>query len=118
MKSIRYIKNVATLTLDPEKCVGCGMCTVVCPQGVLTMDGSAARIADLDGCMECGACAGNCPVDALSLTPGGGLRKLHHPGLAEGQEEGLLLRNGVLLEPALTVSADRPGDVSYSPGRW
>jgi len=72
MKSIRYLENVATLALDPEKCVGCGMCTVVCPHGVLAMDGPKARIVDLDGCMECGACAGNCPVAALSLTPGVG----------------------------------------------
>jgi len=72
MKSIRYLDNVVTLALDSEKCVGCGMCTVVCPHGVLTMDGPKARIVDLDGCMECGACAGNCPVDALSLTPGVG----------------------------------------------
>lgn len=72
MKSLRHLENVSTLALDSEKCVGCGICTLVCPHGVLTLEGSKAHIVDLNGCMECGACAGNCPVDALSLTPGVG----------------------------------------------
>lgn len=72
MQELRYLDHVATLTLKAEKCVGCGNCTMVCPHGVLEMNGRAARIADLDGCMECGACARNCPVDALSVTPGVG----------------------------------------------
>ena len=72
MDSIRYIDHVATLVLDEEKCIGCAMCTLVCPHGVLVMNGRTAQIDDLDGCMECGACAKNCPADALSLTPGVG----------------------------------------------
>ena len=72
MKSLRYLENVSTLVLDSEKCVGCGMCALVCPHGVLDLADSKARIVDLNGCMECGACAGNCPVDAISLTPGVG----------------------------------------------
>lgn len=72
MKSLRYLEDVSTLALDSEKCVGCGVCTLVCPHGVLALVGSKAKIVDLNGCMECGACAGNCPVTALSLTPGVG----------------------------------------------
>ena len=72
MKSLRYLKNVTTLSLDTEACVGCGMCTMVCPHAVLTLDGRKARIVDRDGCMECGACTGNCPTGALSVTPGVG----------------------------------------------
>ncbi len=72
MKTFRYLPNVVTLTLDSDACVGCGMCTDVCPQGVLTMEGRKAFIADFDGCMECGACANNCPVEAIRVTPGVG----------------------------------------------
>lgn len=72
MKDLRYLDSVVTLVLDEDKCVGCGMCTQVCPQGVLTMNGRKARIVDLDGCMECGACAMNCPTEALGVTPGVG----------------------------------------------
>lgn len=72
MESLRYLDDVATLTLDEEKCVGCGDCIQVCPHGVLSLNGRKAHIVDLNGCMECGACAKNCVVQAISLTPGVG----------------------------------------------
>lgn len=72
MKKIRYLAGVSTLELDAGKCTGCGMCTVVCPHGVLQMNDRKAAIADPDGCMECGACANNCPVAAVRVTPGVG----------------------------------------------
>ena len=72
MKSLRYLENVATLALDVDACVGCGMCTMVCPHRVLAMNGRKAYIQDLHGCMECGACTENCPTGALSVTPGVG----------------------------------------------
>ena len=72
MIAFRYLPNVATLSLDADACVGCGMCTEVCPHGVLMMEGRKVIAADLDGCMECGACANNCPAGALRVTPGVG----------------------------------------------
>lgn len=72
MKSIRYLEDVSTLIFDQEKCVGCSLCTAVCPHGVFEMSGGKAAIVDLDGCMECGACVKNCPVNAIAVTPGVG----------------------------------------------
>jgi NAD-dependent dihydropyrimidine dehydrogenase PreA subunit len=72
MQTLRYLENVATLSLDDDACVGCGMCTMVCPHRVFALEERKARIIDLDGCMECGACAANCPTNALSVTPGVG----------------------------------------------
>lgn len=72
MKTLRHLDNVVTLTLTAEKCVGCAMCTQVCPHGVLAMENLKVRIVDIDGCMECGACAKNCPTDAISVSPGVG----------------------------------------------
>ncbi|MEL7654432.1 MAG: 4Fe-4S dicluster domain-containing protein, partial [Bacillota bacterium] len=57
----KYLKNVATLKLESEKCTGCGMCANVCPHGVFAMEMKKAKIVDLDSCMECGACEKNCP---------------------------------------------------------
>ncbi len=72
MQSIRYLDNVVTLTLDDAKCVGCRMCTQVCPHGVLALHGRKAGIVDRNGCMECGACVLNCATGALRVTPGVG----------------------------------------------
>ncbi len=73
MKRFRYIENVVSLTLDSAKCIGCGLCTVVCPQDVFTVSSQKKiAIADRDGCMECGACAKNCPTEAIHVAPGVG----------------------------------------------
>ncbi len=70
--ALRYLKNVTTLSLEPSKCVGCGLCLMVCPQAVLAMRDGKAAIADRDACMECGACANNCPSGAITVQAGVG----------------------------------------------
>jgi len=72
MGELIYLKNVVTLTLDQEQCVGCGMCLVVCPHAVFSMNNGQARIENRDLCMECGACARNCPTDAVTVQAGVG----------------------------------------------
>jgi len=72
MTNLVYLKNVVTLEMEREKCIGCGMCLIVCPQAVFSMNNSHAVIEDRDACMECGACAKNCPADALSVQAGVG----------------------------------------------
>ncbi len=72
MGRLVYLKDVVTLELVEEKCVGCGMCLLVCPHAVLNMDNGHIHIEDRDACMECGACARNCPVDAISVQVGVG----------------------------------------------
>jgi len=72
MKDYRYIDGVATLALNKDKCVGCGLCTTVCPHRVFEIRDKKTVILDFDACMECGACAQNCPAGALTVTPGVG----------------------------------------------
>jgi len=72
MKHFRYLEGVATLKLNKEACVGCGMCVTVCPHRIFEVRDKKAEILDFDACMECGACAQNCPTEALSVTPGVG----------------------------------------------
>lgn len=69
---LRYLRNVTTLSLEAARCVGCGLCLMVCPQAVLALEGGKAAIADRDACMECGACANNCPAGAISVQAGVG----------------------------------------------
>lgn len=72
MKELRYISGVTTLRLDPDACVGCGLCETVCPHGVVELNHRKAQIVDLNGCMECGACTTNCPTQAIQVRPGVG----------------------------------------------
>lgn len=69
---LKYLKNVVTLKLNPDKCIGCGVCGEVCPHGVFVVENRKARIEDKDNCMECGACAKNCLVGAINVKAGVG----------------------------------------------
>lgn len=69
---MKYLKNVATLRLDRDACVGCGRCLEVCPHDVFALAEGKAVIVERDACMECGACARNCPVSALFVKNGVG----------------------------------------------
>lgn len=82
----QYLKNVATLKLDTEKCVSCGMCVNVCPHAVFELLEGKAKIVDLDGCMECGACLKNCAFSAISVSPGVGCASAIIKGLLTGSE--------------------------------
>jgi ferredoxin len=72
MGQLIYLKDVVTLRLNQEKCIGCGMCLLVCPRAVLSMANGTAEIVNRDACMECGACARNCPAEAFSVRAGVG----------------------------------------------
>ena len=68
----RYLKQVVSLIYNSEKCVGCGLCMQVCPQGVFALKDGKAYLIDLDRCMECGACELNCAFAAINLRSGVG----------------------------------------------
>jgi ferredoxin len=54
------------ITIDKDKCTGCGVCMPNCPEGALKIiDGKARLISDLF-CDGLGACIGHCPEGAIS----------------------------------------------------
>ena len=69
---LKHLKNVVTLALTDEKCIGCGKCEEVCPHRVFSVQDKKARIVDRDSCIECGACARNCPAEAIEVKAGVG----------------------------------------------
>ena len=86
MPELRYLKDVVTLRLDPDKCNGCGMCMEVCPHVVFSMNGKKAQIADRNACMECGACAVNCPMKAITVEAGVGCAAAVITGYLSGKK--------------------------------
>ena len=59
------------LHVDPEKCVGCGLCVADCNPRVLELDGADRRPRFVeDGeerCFKCQHCLAICPAGALSI---------------------------------------------------
>ncbi len=82
----KYLKNVATLKLNTEKCTGCGMCLNVCPHSVFMLNNGKTLIVNLDSCMECGACMKNCAFSAIAVSPGVGCASAIIKGLLTGSE--------------------------------
>jgi ferredoxin len=82
--SLRYLKNISTLSIDRERCTGCGTCTQVCPHGVIAIEMKKALTRDIDACMECGACKRNCPADAIAVEPGVGCAYAIVTGMLKG----------------------------------
>ena len=85
---LKYLKGVAALKLDRDKCIGCGMCGTVCPHAVFTIGDNKARINDIDLCMECGACSMNCPVSAITVRKGVGCAYAVLMGMFSGNKDG------------------------------
>ena len=72
MTEFHYLEDVVTLTCDQDKCIGCGMCTVVCPHAVFVLTDKKAVMERRNLCMECGACMKNCPAGAITVEAGEG----------------------------------------------
>jgi len=72
MAELVYLRDVVTLSLDQERCAGCGLCVTVCPREVLRLEAGHCRVVDRDRCMECGACSRNCATGAITVRAGVG----------------------------------------------
>ena len=51
--------------LVPDKCNGCWLCFVYCPDGVISMNQDDRPVIDYDHCKGCQICVQECPTKAL-----------------------------------------------------
>jgi pyruvate ferredoxin oxidoreductase delta subunit len=52
--------------VNKEKCIGCGRCSLFCPDGVINVKDGKAEV-DYDYCKGCGICSKVCPVKAITM---------------------------------------------------
>lgn len=62
------------VTIDKEKCTGCGLCVYICPVVALEMVDKSARLLppEKHECIACGACYSICSPKAIELVAGAG----------------------------------------------
>lgn len=66
--------------IDPARCLGCGACTTVCPEGdVLALVGGQAETVAPARCVGHGRCERACPTNAITLVFGTATRGVDLP---------------------------------------
>ncbi len=55
------------VSIDEEKCNGCGLCIPNCAEGAIKIVNGKAKLIDARFCDGLGACLGHCPQDAITV---------------------------------------------------
>lgn len=58
-------KALSKITIDEEKCKGCGICQKHCPVEAIEGKEREKRKINQDKCIKCGTCLENCPFKAI-----------------------------------------------------
>jgi heterodisulfide reductase subunit A len=66
-RSFKTFRRVLPLSVDAEKCTGCGLCVRQCPQRAVRMAEKGKAVLDAKACQSCQRCAGYCPANAIGV---------------------------------------------------
>ena len=61
------VEKEPELSFVPSKCIGCGYCLRVCPNGCHRLTAEKMHLLDRSKCVRCGACVEGCHAQALEM---------------------------------------------------
>ena len=57
-----------SVSVDADKCVGCGECVHICPVSIYELVDGKSEPKTPDECLGCESCTGVCEHDAITIT--------------------------------------------------
>jgi NAD-dependent dihydropyrimidine dehydrogenase PreA subunit len=55
------------VTVDEEKCIGCGSCVDICPSEVYELQNEKAAVVNVEECVGCESCVESCEQGAITV---------------------------------------------------
>ncbi len=65
--AVKRNPDTFAMEVDPDACIGCGLCERYCPAGMIRLDLETKKAMKCDLCKGEPACASACPTGALEL---------------------------------------------------